>query len=60
MQPGTYEGDHFDGKMVDIAFNHLCLVEEGRQGDDVVIGDSALNFDVEWSELEDALLSLGV
>jgi hypothetical protein len=29
--------------MRDIAANHLCLVREGRAGNDVVIGDSKPN-----------------
>lgn len=40
MTPGTYEGQAFDGVMRDIVFNHVALVEEGRAGADVVVGDS--------------------
>lgn len=40
MTSGTYEGARYDGVMRDIRFNHVALVEEGRAGDDVVIGDS--------------------
>jgi hypothetical protein len=40
MQPGTYEGQHFDGIMTDIVGNHVCAVAEGRAGSDVVVGDS--------------------
>ena len=42
MEPGTYEGEHFDGRMKDIVGNHIALVEEGRAGPSCVIGDSAL------------------
>jgi uncharacterized protein len=42
MDPGTFDGEPYDGKMVDISFNHVAIVEEGRQGPDVVVGDSAL------------------
>ena len=43
LEPGIYEGLHFDGKMVDIVGNHVALVTEGRAGSDVVVGDSAEN-----------------
>jgi 8-oxo-dGTP pyrophosphatase MutT (NUDIX family) len=42
MTPGEYKGIHFDGVMRDIKGNHLALVKEGRAGEDVVVGDSAL------------------
>lgn len=42
MEPGSFDGEPYDGRMVDIVFNHLAIVEEGRQGPDVVVGDSAL------------------
>lgn len=42
MTPGTYEGAPYDGVMRDIVGNHVALVEEGRAGADVVVGDSAL------------------
>jgi 8-oxo-dGTP pyrophosphatase MutT (NUDIX family) len=41
MTPGTSpEGDAYDGVMRDIVGNHVALVEEGRAGPDVVVGDS--------------------
>lgn len=40
MTPGTYEGESYDGVMRDIVFNHVAIVEEGRAGADVVVGDS--------------------
>lgn len=41
MTPGTSpEGTKFDGVMRDIVGNHVALVEEGRAGPDVVVGDS--------------------
>lgn len=43
MEPGEHEGLRFDGYMVSIVANHLCLVEAGRAGSDVVVGDAALN-----------------
>jgi hypothetical protein len=40
MTPGTYKGLHYDGIMRNIVGNHVALVEEGRAGSDVVVGDS--------------------
>jgi len=41
MKPGTSpEGEAYDGVMRDIIGNHVALVEEGRAGPDVVVGDS--------------------
>lgn len=43
MTPGVFEGEHYDGVMRDIRFNHVALVEKGRAGPDVLVGDS-INF----------------
>lgn len=40
MEPGTYDGVRFEGRMVDLDGNHVCLVPEGRAGPDVIVGDS--------------------
>jgi hypothetical protein len=40
MEPGTFEGQHYDGKMTNILFNHAAIVEEGRV-EGAVVGDSA-------------------
>ena len=41
MTPGrTPDGVPFDGVMRNIRGNHVALVENGRAGDDVVVGDS--------------------
>lgn len=43
IQSGTStEGDAFDGIMTDIQMNHCALVETGRAGADVVVGDAAI------------------
>jgi len=42
MTPGNFEGDDYDGVMRDLVFNHLSIVESGRCGPDVMVGDSAL------------------
>lgn len=42
MTPGYVEGARFDGRMTQIQGNHVALVETGRAGSDVVVGDSAI------------------
>ena len=39
MTPGIYEGTPYDGVMRNIRGNHVALVESGRAGPDVVVGD---------------------
>jgi hypothetical protein len=39
MTPGDFNGVTYDGVMRDIQFNHVALVEEGRAGPDVLVGD---------------------
>lgn len=43
MTPGIFRGIRFDGVMRDIVGNHVALVEDGRAGPDVVVGDSMEN-----------------
>lgn len=40
MQNGTVNGEAYDGVMTNIVFNHVAIVEQGRAGPDVVVGDS--------------------
>lgn len=42
MTPGVFGGVKYDGVMRNIVGNHVALVEEGRAGPDVVVGDSKL------------------
>lgn len=42
MTAGSFEGVAYDGVMRNIVFNHVALVEQGRAGSDVVVGDSKL------------------
>ncbi len=42
MTPGNFRGTAYDGVMRDIQFNHVCLVEDGRTGPDVLVADEAL------------------
>jgi hypothetical protein len=32
MEPGTYEGQRYAGRMINLTANHVCLVPEGRAG----------------------------
>jgi hypothetical protein len=45
MEPGTYEGMRYDGRMTQLIGNHVALVATGRAGPDVVVGDSQLSKD---------------
>ena len=42
MTPGTVNGERYDGRMTEIVGNHVALVDAGRAGPDVVVGDRAL------------------
>lgn len=44
MEPGEFEGTHYDGRMTNIRGNHLALVEVGRAGSDVVVADQKPQF----------------
>jgi hypothetical protein len=39
MTAGEYQGKHYDGIMTEIRGNHVALVEVGRAGSDIVVGD---------------------
>ena len=43
--PGEYNGEPYDGIMRDIKPNHVALVERGRAGSEVRVGDAALDAD---------------
>ena len=43
MTAGEIDGQKYDGVMRNIRGNHLALVERGRAGRDVVVGDMSLN-----------------
>lgn len=40
MTPGEHKGLRFDGIMRNIVGNHVALVEAGRAGSDVIVGDA--------------------
>lgn len=42
MEPGMFDGEHYDGRMIDIRGNHVALVHRGRAGHDVVVADSQI------------------
>jgi hypothetical protein len=46
MQPGTFNGVRYDGKMTQISGNHVALVPVGRNGADCVVQDADPNFGV--------------
>jgi hypothetical protein len=43
MTAGNFDGMRYDGVMRNIVFNHVALVEDGRAGPDVIVGDSMEN-----------------
>lgn len=52
MTPGeSPEGEAYDGVMRDIVGNHVALVETGRAGPDVVVGDS-LPLELKYMKLD--------
>lgn len=40
MRAGTFQSTPYDGRMTQIEGSHVALVEEGRAGSDVMVGDS--------------------
>ncbi len=54
MTPGNYGGVKYDGVMRNIKGNHVALVEEGRAGPEVIVGDSKLT---EQSKMKNKPLS---
>jgi hypothetical protein len=40
MEAGNFEGEHYDGRMVDLVGNHVALVPVGRAGADVALDSS--------------------
>jgi len=57
LTPGVFEGVKYQIVMRNIIFNHLAIVEDGRQGSDIVIGDSD-PFAAGWEIVEAAILAL--
>jgi uncharacterized protein len=40
MVAGEINGEKFDGRMMEIIANHLCIVDTGRTGPDVIVKDA--------------------
>lgn len=59
MTSGTFQGLRFDGIMRDIVGNHVALVEEGRAGPEVIVGDSQLGMDMVKLKSRTALMVSG-
>lgn len=61
MTPGvTPDGERYDGVMRSIIGNHVAIVEDGRAGSDVVVGDSAENlFHANIASGHDSILGKG-
>ena len=57
MRPGTYEGERYDGRMTNLRGNHVSLVEEGRAGPDVMVGDAAIRKDRKMPDVDPAVVA---
>lgn len=57
MIAGEYKGQKYDGLMTDIRGNHLCLVEAGRQGPDVLAADTKLREPMKTTKLGKVLIT---
>lgn len=58
MTPGNFEGLQYDGVMRNIIGNHVALVDEGRAGPDVMIGDCSMAMTRKALLLSGALIGL--
>lgn len=54
MEVGDFAGEHFDGKMTKLAFNHIAVVEVGRQAEVAIDSKEELR----WAAIERALLAI--
>jgi uncharacterized protein len=60
MTPGVApDGTKFDGVMRDIIGNHVALVEEGRAGPDVMVGDSKKELNMKLAISQKAMMVRG-
>lgn len=59
MEPGTINGEVYDGRMTQIQGNHLALVPLGRAGSDVVVADALPNLlkDITMTKAVKALIA---
>lgn len=54
LEAGVYEDQPYDMRMTKIIGNHVCLVPEGRAGEDVMVGDAKPTDDL--FQLEDKIM----
>jgi hypothetical protein len=54
MEVGNFNGTAYDGKMTKIAFNHVAVVEHGRQAEVAIDSVEELR----WAKIERALLAI--
>ena len=59
MEPGEIDGVAYDGRMVNLRFNHVALVPEGRAGPDVRVADSRLEVRTHMLKSRKAILVSG-
>ena len=52
MQPGTFNGTRYDGKMVDLIGNHVAVIPDGRV-EGAIVGDQAMVDDPEIDARDD-------
>jgi hypothetical protein len=60
MTPGVFENTPYDGVMRNIRGNHIALVEKGRAGPDVVVGDSDPFSTLEYQPMKASRKSIAV
>lgn len=60
MTPGEIDGERFDGVMRNIIGNHVALVEVGRAGPDVVVGDNNPFITMEFSNMKASRKAIAV
>ncbi len=58
MTAGQYEGQPYDGIIRNIRGNHVALVETGRAGPDVMVGDSAIEKEQDMTTISTGALIL--
>jgi hypothetical protein len=59
MEPGIHNGLPFDGKMEGILFNHCAIVSDGRVSGAMVADNALIDFEAEWSLIEEAIRACG-
>lgn len=60
MTPGVVDNVAYDGRMLDIRANHVALVEVGRAGPDVVIGDEKPFTSLEYKTMKHSRKAIAI